>query len=136
MKSSWSPADEQRTIDMRNGGADDAEIARALGRTVVSVQTRLSRLRARGSVMATRINVPWTEERNTLVVGMLDAGSTFAQIACALGLSIESVRNNVLLLRAEGRLPDPDDEDEVVLVPDGDPLLAALRAERDRGRSA
>lgn len=136
MGASWTPLEEQRAIGMRNAGADDAAIAATLGRTVVSVQTRLSLLRARGSIMGSRKAAPWSEDRNALVVRMLDEGSSHAQVARVLGVGVESVRGNVTLLRAEGRLPDPDDEDDVVLVPDGDPLLAALHAERARGRSA
>ena len=136
MRATWTASEEQRAIGMWNAGADDASIARVLGRTVVSVQTRLSRLRARDASMASRKLAPWPEERNTLVVHLIGQGYSHAEIAREIGVGVESVRGNLVLLRAEGRLPDPDDEDEIVLVPDGDPLLAALHAERARGRSA
>lgn len=130
----WSPADDRRAVDLRNGGATDAAIAADLGRTESAVQSRLSLLRSRGEAMMSLMRVSWSEDSIVAVIGMLDDGKTFAAIARALGINRETVRANVELLRAEGRVADPD-EDAVITVPAGDPLLAALHLEYAR-RSA
>ena len=128
MRTVWNSADERQAVSMRNGGATDAAIAIALGRSEQAVQTRLVRLRARGTALMP-MRQPWSEERILQVIAMLDDGETCRSIARTFGIVEETVRINVGLLKAEGRVPDPDDEDDLVLVPAGDPLLAALRAE-------
>ena len=136
MRTSWSDEHDRRAVDLRNAGATDAAIAGVLGRSRNSVQTRLSRLRGQGASMTSLMRESWSEERIVAVIRLLDEGATYGAIARTLGVSQECVRINVMLLRAEGRVPDPDYEDDVVLVPDGDPLLAALHREYSRGRSA
>ena len=127
----YSPGDDQRLLDLRSQGRTDREIADMTGRSIGSVGGRFHRLRRDGGEVASLRRQPWSEDRVQHVIRLLDDGMNLAGIARIIGANSETVRRYVELLRAEGRIEDSD-EDEPIVVPPGDPLLRALRAEFGR----
>ncbi len=127
----YSPGDDRRLLDLRSQGRTDREIADMTGRSIGSIGGRFHRLRRDGGEVASLRRQPWSEDRIQHVIAMLADGANLATIARVIGANSETVRRYVELLRAEGRVDDPDEDAPIVVSP-GDPLLAALRAEFGR----
>lgn len=130
----WDDVFDARLVAMRTvDGLDDAAIAVKLGRSLGSVQSRLSRLRGLGHrVPLQSTSRVWREADMDRLASMWRGGMTIERIASSTGWSRAVVSERLEALRDEGRVPGGrvDDEREPGAVrrprPGADPLLAAL----------
>ncbi|SHL80205.1 hypothetical protein SAMN05444389_101423 [Paracoccus solventivorans] len=88
----WTPAEDETLLSMFASGAKLGDIAEALGRTEIGVNTRRQRLLPTDP----RANIPqrarpWTEAEDETLLAMYQSGARLGEIAEAVGRTVRAV---------------------------------------------
>ena len=99
----WKPEDDKRLLELIAGGMTPMRAANVLRRSLGSIETRLTVLRARAALGA---NVPttstyarWTEEDDRRLIALRDAGRPAFLIATSLDRTLSAVTSRLYVLR-------------------------------------
>ena len=99
----WKPDYDERLLELIAGGMTPMRAANLLCRSLGSIETRLTVLRARTAlgpnVPTTSSYAKWTEEDDRRLIELRDEGRPAALIATSLGRSMSAVTTRLYVFR-------------------------------------
>ncbi len=100
----WRPEDDKRLLELITGGTTPVRAANALRRSLGSIETRLTVLKARAALgdnaPTISSNAKWTCEDEKRLLELNDAGTPTFVIAATLHRSLSAVSSRLYLLKA------------------------------------
>lgn len=104
----WTEADQQAAASMQKAGMSIEEIAKHMGRNVLSCMLNLAKIKNK------KIRRPWTDEEDRILEEMRRDGKTLEEIGSQLGRSSDAVWARANRLGNKKRTPWTMDEEEVL----------------------
>lgn len=105
----WTVADQQAAASMKKDGMSTEEIAKHMGRNVLSCMLNLSKIKNE------KIRRPWTEEEDQILDELRRAGKTLEEIGSQLGRSSDAVWARANRLGNKKRTTWTREEEEVLV---------------------